>query len=94
MLSAARSGLLADTGAVVAGGYHSRAALTSRALATSDTGMRTPRVTIKPRLKSFMTGCCGKPISRGNGILMRQFEKLVLDTDAHEIFLLWRVSHE
>ena len=22
--------------------------------------------------------------------LMRQFEKLVLDTEAHEIFLLWR----
>jgi peptide/nickel transport system substrate-binding protein len=22
--------------------------------------------------------------------LMRRFEKLVLDTDAHEIFLLWR----
>jgi hypothetical protein len=25
--------------------------------------------------------------------LMRQSEKLVLDTEAHEIFLLWRVSH-
>jgi len=25
--------------------------------------------------------------------LMRQFEKLVLDTEAREIFLLWRVSH-
>ena len=37
-----------------------------------------------------MTGCCARPISRGNATLMRQFEKRVLDTEAHEIFLLWR----
>ena len=37
-----------------------------------------------------MTRCCGSRTSRSNATLMRDFEKLVLDTEAHEIFLLWR----
>jgi peptide/nickel transport system substrate-binding protein len=37
-----------------------------------------------------MTGCGGKPISRGNASRCAGFEKLVLDTEAHEILLLWR----
>jgi integrase len=58
MLSAARGGLLADTGAVVAGGYHSRAALGSRALTTSDTGMR--KTILKAALNyAYRDGYCG-----------------------------------
>ncbi len=42
------------------------------------------------RKSTSTTGCSGKPISSRQRELMRQFEKRVLDTEAHEAFLLWR----
>jgi peptide/nickel transport system substrate-binding protein len=38
----------------------------------------------------FTTECCEQRIFSRQPQPMREFEKLVLDTEAHEIFLLWR----
>src|SRR5437762_3235619 len=47
-------------------------------------------ITTIRRRSSFTTVCCGRPDFARQRELMRDFEKLVLDIEAHETFLLWR----